>query len=154
MSDVRDRWGGARILAALGMAAAMAGAMHAGFLADPPDKFFDRQPVYIAAAAAGFIAGWRHLGVRLGRSMMETLNWSVGAAFLAAIYYSLMLALKDTVDNYSFAHFTTAMALINYLIDHAVTRLIRVALLPVSFYILVGALAAGVASEAAHRVWR
>ncbi|SET77360.1 TrgA family protein [Oceanicella actignis] len=150
----RDRWSAGRLVAAAGLALAAMGAANVMFQVAPPAPGEPVGPVYLAAAAAGALAGWAHLGRQLGRGFAHAMVMGLGAAGLAALYALLAGALRDVVHVYSYAGFSSVMRLLDYMAVRFLEHLWTFARPRPLGALAVGAMIAGVFAEHYHRLWR
>ncbi len=153
MLNARERYSGGRIVAALAMALAGAGAVNVYFQTEPPGPDDRIGLAYLAGAAAGLIAGWRHLGTRLGKGFVSSALMGLGAALIGLLYALLLIALRMTVGVYGFSKFDTVMELANFLLMHAVNQFwLFLQPAPMASLVL-GGLIAGVFAEHYKRIW-
>lgn len=154
MLQARDRFSGGRIVAAMAMTLAGLGAVNVHFQVSPPTINDEVGLLYLCGGLVGLIAGWKHLGTRLGRGFMSAATWGAVAAALATLYGLIAAALRDMLGVYGFSKFDTVMELVNYLVIKAMDFGAMILEPRQVSAILVGGVLAGIFAEHYQRIWR
>lgn len=147
------RWSGSRLVAAMLMAATSYAAMSQALALHPPEDGVSIRSYFVGALLCGLIAGWKHMGRALGDGLGRAALGGVSAGISGLIYFLVIAGLRQTVRAYRFTQFDSPGKLFAYIIEQMVA-VFWIAMEPqVLITILIGAAAAGVASETARRLW-
>lgn len=149
-APARERYGAGRAAAAILFALGAAGAVHLHLELFPPERFETTAPRYVRAAIAGLVAGWRVLGLGLGRGGPQAALLSLTTAGVAAVIFCAMAGLKSVVDTYAFSSFSTVMKLVDHLLMTAAGTGELMLGSPALIAAAAGALALGPVCEALH----
>jgi hypothetical protein len=85
----------------------------------PPGRYVDVTPYIAGASLCGLVAGWRILGLGLGRGTSGAAILALTAAGAGAVMLCVMAGAKAVVDVYAYGSFSTVMKLLDYLTTRA-----------------------------------
>lgn len=148
-----SRWTNSRLASALLMAVAALGTIYTALSTHGLAPGASARPIYVAAAAAGMVAGWLHMRRGLGAGLGRAALGGVSVGVTGTIYFFVLAGVRETVRAYRFTQFDSATALL----DNLVLRMIDVFWIATEpqtlLTILIGAATAGMYAEHVRRVW-